>query len=82
MVSSKYPDASEDVLKAAFDKTTNSAETITFEEYENALALVKEPDFKLFTENDSSSPKDGYMTFEDWKTEALKIWLLATGDEL
>ena len=34
LVSAKYPDASEDVLKAAFDKATNVAETITFEQYD------------------------------------------------
>lgn len=86
LVSKDFPDAKYygfDIFKAAFDKATNDAETITYEQYNVGLnSYMKNPDFKSFTQSDSSNPKNGHLSFSDFKGEAKRFWLLATDDEL
>ena len=60
---------------------TNNGELIDFEQYKKSLVYIKNPDFKLFYKADSSSPKDWYLTFDEWKVEAQKILPTASSEE-
>ena len=81
LVSVTYPDYNEEILKAVFDKVTNTSQTIDFDQYQKSLLYIKNPDFKLFYQSDSSSPKDWYLTFDEWKVEAHKILPTASTEE-
>ena len=45
-------------------------------------AKMTNPDFKIFNSADTSDPKDGYLTFDEWKTEAEHFMPTATHEEL
>ena len=81
LVMTMFPDEIKETIKAAFDMATNNRDTIEFHQYEKSLLYIKNPDFKLFYQSDSSSPKDWYLTFDEWKVEAQQILPTASSEE-
>ena len=44
--------------------------------------MMKNPDWIMFNNADDSDPKDGFLTFQNWRNEALKVMPLATDEQL